>query len=260
MSALSAINRALNQIPKRAEKQESPQLHETFVDSGVADVLDSVDHQVLYGRRGTGKTHAISYLGSEAEARGDVALNIDLRTIGSPDGVLNSDSAGSADRAARLLVDLLGQFHDALLNAVLRDETLIDDGRFVTKADELLSAITSIRLSGDVEVTREAEQKTTYKAGGGLGARLSTRPTVEANVSAESISDGRGLLRETRRGTERVTLNFSDVARALRELAATLSSRRVWLLLDEWSSVPATSSRTSPSFSSAVSCPSRSSR
>ncbi len=97
MTALSPINRALNQIPKRAEKQEDPQLHETFVDSGVADVLGSVDHQVLYGRRGTGKTHAVSYLGSEAQSRGDVALNIDLRTIGSPDGVLNPDSGRSSN-------------------------------------------------------------------------------------------------------------------------------------------------------------------
>jgi hypothetical protein len=31
------MNRALNQIPKRAEKREGAQLHETFVDSGIAD-------------------------------------------------------------------------------------------------------------------------------------------------------------------------------------------------------------------------------
>ncbi|WP_100814360.1 type IV secretion system DNA-binding domain-containing protein [Microbacterium lacus] len=54
-------------------------LHETFVDSGIIDVLDSVDHQVLYGRRGTGKTHAFSFLGSEIRTRGDIALYVDLR-------------------------------------------------------------------------------------------------------------------------------------------------------------------------------------
>jgi hypothetical protein len=51
-------------------------------------------------------------------------------------------------------------------------------------------------------------------------------------------AEGRALLRETRRGSERIALNFNDVARALRELAGTLSSRRVWLMLGEWSSVP----------------------
>jgi Cdc6-like AAA superfamily ATPase len=76
MSALSPLNRAFNQIPKRAEKQEGPQLHETFVDSGVVDVINTIDHQVIYGRRGTGKTHALSYLGSEAAADGGLAANI----------------------------------------------------------------------------------------------------------------------------------------------------------------------------------------
>jgi hypothetical protein len=33
------MNRALNQIPTRAEKRKGAQLHETFVDSGIADVL-----------------------------------------------------------------------------------------------------------------------------------------------------------------------------------------------------------------------------
>jgi hypothetical protein len=57
-------------------------------------------------------------------------------------------------------------------------------------------------------------------------------------VSNERSKEGRNLLRETRKGPERIHLNFSEVARALRELARTLSSRRIWLVLDEWSSVP----------------------
>jgi hypothetical protein len=64
------------------------------------------------------------------------------------------------------------------------------------------------------------------------------KPAIEVNATAESAREGRALLRETRRGAERISLNFSDVARALRELARTLSSRRIWLILDEWSSVP----------------------
>jgi len=236
--ALSPMNRALNRIPKRAEKQEGSQLHETFVDSGVADILNTVDHQLVYGRRGTGKTHALSYLATEVSARGDVALNLDLRTIGSPDGVLDARSASPADRAARLLVDLLGQLHDALLEAVLNDESLLGDDTFIEKADALLTAITSIRVTGDVELSVEAERRSANNASASLKASLSSKPGLEAGIAAGNVSEGRGLLRETRRGSERISLNFSDVARALRELAGSLSSRRVWLLLDEWSSVP----------------------
>ncbi|WP_406504109.1 hypothetical protein [Streptomyces sp. NBC_01602] len=238
-SALSPLNRAFNQIPKRAEKQEGPQLHETFVDSGVMDVINTVDHQVIYGRRGTGKTHALSYLGSEAAADGDLALYIDLRTIGSASGLLDPQSAPITERAARLLVDLLGQLHESLLNSVLEDGSLIDDGNFVEKADQLLTAITSVRVLGEVERTDEAESKAGSKKGASAEAALAQGgPKLAGRLSSESSSEDRGLLRETRKGTEQITLNFSDVARALRNLGDALSSRRVWLLLDEWSSAP----------------------
>ncbi|WP_454561901.1 hypothetical protein [Mycobacterium haemophilum] len=238
--ALTPLNRALNLVPKRAEKQEVAVLHATFVNSGVADVLDVVDHQVLYGRRGTGKTHALSYLGSEVEGRGDIALNIDLRTLGSPDGLLAGDDAPATERAARLLIDLLGQLHNTLLDKVLNDETLLDDDSFVTKADAVLSAITTVQVSGDVETSKEVEAKKSSKDEAGLGATLGSKPRVTVSASAGTQGEDRALLRETRKGREKFALNFSDIARALRELAEALSgSRRIWLLLDEWSSVPA---------------------
>lgn len=237
--ALTPLNRALNLVPKRAEKQEIPVLHATFVNSGVADVLDVVDHQVLYGRRGTGKTHALSYLGSEVEARGDIALNIDLRTIGSPDGLLAADSAPATERAARLLIDLLGQLHNSLLDKVLNDEDLLADDNFVTKADAVLSAITTVQVSGDVETSTEVEAKQSSKDEAKFSASLGSKPGVTASASAGAQGEDRALLRETRKGREKFALNFSDIARALRDLANALSkNRRIWLLLDEWSSVP----------------------
>ncbi|MFJ8881007.1 hypothetical protein ACIREG_26780 [Streptomyces albidoflavus] len=239
MSALSPLNRAFNQIPKRAEKQEGPQLHETFVDSGVVDVINTIDHQVIYGRRGTGKTHALSYLGSEAAADGGLALYLDLRTIGSASGLLDPQSAPITERAARLLVDLLGQLHESLLNSVLEDSSLMDDGYFVEKADQLLTAISSVRVIGEVERTDEAESKAGSKKGTSAEASLTQGgPKLGGRLNSESSSEDRGLQRQTRKGIEQINLNFSDVARALRDLGNALSSRRVWLLLDEWSSVP----------------------
>lgn len=232
------MNRLLAQIPKRAEKREGAALHETFVDSGIADALQTVDHQVLYGRRGTGKTHAFAYLASERAARGDISLGIDLRTVGSPDGVLDPTSSSPADRATKLLIDLLGQLRDALLNAVLEDDTLVDNGRFVEKLDDLLIALTNVRLDGEVEVSVESEKRQTSRSAIDVGLSIAPQPSVSVSANAGSADEGRSLLRESRRGSQRHSINFSDVARALRELAGTLSTRNVWLLLDEWSSVP----------------------
>jgi hypothetical protein len=123
-SGLAAINRALNLIPKRAESRQAERLRDTFVDSGVAAALEAIDDQVLYGRRGTGKTHALRYLETTVGARGDIAVYVDLRTIGSPDGLFAGQTMPPTERAARLLVDLLGQVHDALLAAAIDDEAL----------------------------------------------------------------------------------------------------------------------------------------
>lgn len=237
-TGLSPINRAFNGVPKRAEARQAEQLRATFVDSGVAAALEAIDHQVLYGRRGTGKTHAFRYLETVVRDRGDISCYVDLRTVGSPEGLFIGDHVPSTERAGRLLVDLMSQFHDAIFGAALEDEALITNGSFVGKMDALASAITTVRVSGDVEVSREGEEKSSNKADASLAVGLGGAPELGAKLSADAAQESRDLLRETRRGTERLSLNFSDVARALRELAGSLSSRRIWLLLDEWSSVP----------------------
>jgi hypothetical protein len=73
--------------------------------------------------------------------------------------VLDPSSATPADRATRLLVDLLGQLRDALLSAVIEDEDLVEDARFIEKVDELLVALTNVRVDGDLELSVESERK-----------------------------------------------------------------------------------------------------
>lgn len=229
------MNRAFNLVPKRAESRQSEQLRDTFVDSGVAIVMESVDHQILYGRRGTGKTHALRYLATVVANNGDVPVYLDLRTVGSPEGLFLGEEVKPTERASRLLVDLLNQFHDALMEAALEDESMLTDTSFISRLDELLDSISSVRLNGEVELSREGESSESEKAGGVAAAGYKS---VDFSLSSESSSTARNLARETRRGTESVSLNFSDIARALRQLLDSLNSRRVWLLLDEWSSVP----------------------
>ncbi|MEV4835451.1 hypothetical protein AB0K05_13070 [Nonomuraea sp. NPDC049486] len=238
VSGLTAMNRALNLVPKRAEARQVDRLRDTFVDSGISVALEAIDHQVLYGRRGTGKTHAFRYLETLVRAKGAIPIYIDLRTIGSPDGLFAGDEIKPIERASRLLVDLLGQVHDGLLEAVLIDDELIVDPAFVAKLDALLTSITNLQVSGEVEVSHEGEVKESDKGTLGVQGTLAAAPKFSAKIGSESATEVRGLQKETRRGVESIRLNFSDVGRALRELAASMSQRRVWLLLDEWSSVP----------------------
>lgn len=236
---ISPINRALNLVPRRAEQRQVEELRETFVDSGIAVALESVDHQVLYGRRGTGKTHALRYLETEVRDGGDLAFYADLRTVGSPEGLFADDVVPGTERAARLLVDLLTQFHDALVEAALEHDELLDDGQFLDKLDALATAIGTVRVTGEVEVEREDERKQAEAERGSAALKLGAKPEVSLEVGGDASSEARQATRTTRRGEERISLNFTDVARALRDLGDALDGRRAWMFLDEWSSVPA---------------------
>jgi hypothetical protein len=238
VSGLSQINRALNLIPKRAEQRQSDRLRETFLDSGVAVALEAVDHQVLYGRRGTGKTHALRYIESRIQAAGDVAVYADLRTIGSPEGLFMGEQVQATERAARLLIDLLGLVHESLLATALEDDALLTDISFVSKLDGLLKAITTVRVDGSVELARESEATTADNSGNSKTLAISQKPSFTVGKTDARSTGQRSNEREVRTGTERTALNFADIARALRELADSIQTRRIWLLLDEWSSIP----------------------
>ena len=232
------MNRALNLVPKRAESRQTDELRETFVDSGIAVALEAVDHQILYGRRGTGKTHALRYLETQVQAKGDIAFYADLRTIGSPEGLFMGEGIPATERAARLLIDLLSQLHDAILQATIDDEELIADGSFISQIDALADAITRVRIAGNVEravetQTREAEGFTAE-----AGMTLGSSPSIGLKGGSEDRSERQESIREQSTGAELIQLNFTEVAKALRELAGALAARRIWIVLDEWSSVP----------------------
>ncbi|WP_201799374.1 hypothetical protein [Subtercola vilae] len=237
MALPSALNAAFSKIPKRAESRGESELRDTFEDSGVASALDVIDHQIIYGRRGTGKTHALRYLASTRIDEGDVGVYVDLRTVGSAEGIFDGEQIGPIERTGRLLVDLLNQFHDEILQAALEDNQLVGDALFVTRLDGLLSAIGSIRVDGPVELTTDVEKERSTHDGGRVELDI-VRPKVAVAASSDTSESQKDRAVVTRRGVERVSLNFSDVARALRELADSLSARRVWIILDEWTSVP----------------------
>ena len=102
------INIALLRLTKRAEMSEPQTLVGTFVDTGMLQaLLTSRDHQIIYGRRGTGKTHALLYLAETKRQAGDICVYVDMRTIGSSVGIFADDTIPLAERATRLLRDTL---------------------------------------------------------------------------------------------------------------------------------------------------------
>jgi hypothetical protein len=240
--AVTAINGSLMRLEHRAERIDPTTLVETFVDVGpLFHLLNSGGHQVVYGRRGTGKTHALQYLIAERRRTGDVAVYLDMRTIGSTGGIYGDQTIPLAERGTRLLMDALQAVHNELVDHAL-EVSYADDGRdALSLLDELAEQITQVRVvGGDVErVTTVGErrgQESKREAGldaavQGIGARLGSSGTKSAQQHAEIVT------RET--GQIRHRVHFGAVSQILGRILGRLApDHRLWIVLDEWSDVP----------------------
>lgn len=219
-------------IPRRAETTDRSTLAMTFVATGsFSAMLHSTDHQILYGRRGTGKTHALYYLSDLVEHTGDVPVYLDLRTIGSTGGLYTDSALSAAVRGTCLLVDTLEAIHDELLMVAFEREQ-VDQNNLLLALDALAEAATA------VEVVGEVERETTVggRAETSLGVELAASPN--AVVSARSCESANAESRLRRTGIERHHVVFGPLSRALRRTVEALRPGRLWLLLDEWSSIP----------------------
>ena len=125
----------------------------SFVNVGpLLDLLSTIDHQVIYGRRGTGKTHALSYLAETLKRKGDLAVYVDLRFLGSTSGIYNDFQISVSERATRLILDTLGTLHGDLVDAVLAEDP--DISLFGPRLDEFAEAITEVQVHGQTEEER----------------------------------------------------------------------------------------------------------
>src|SRR3989442_848630 len=113
------VQRAVSRVAVRAERQENVgQLVATFVDPGISVQLENDNNQILYGRRGTGKTHVLKVVERRVADDDDrLAVYIDMRTLGSS-SVFADEGRPLHIRATSLLKDVLAEIENTLLEWV----------------------------------------------------------------------------------------------------------------------------------------------
>lgn len=233
-------NRAFLKIAKRAERQDDDILQKTFVDVGsVFDVLSSIDHQIMYGRRGTGKTHILTVLRKEKEGKGDVAIQIDMRNLGSVGGVYADATLPIKVRATRLLVDVLASIHASVLEYAIDKDDLIDLSLIGPALDMFFDAHTEVTVSGSVtqelvETNSNAENNK-ISAGFSVG---STGGSFKADINNDSGQGSSFSKKTTTVGVQIPRVNFGRVGTAMKKMVENLPNKKLWLLIDEWSEVP----------------------
>lgn len=238
----SPLNLAFLKVQRRAEQGDPAVLVQTFVDVGsLFTLLSTRDHQILYGRRGTGKTHALHYLAAQVTDNGDVAAYIDLRSIGSAGGIYGDPSLPLAERGTRLLSDVLSQLIDRLQGYVLEHADSFDLTAAMRTLDRLDEAAVDVRVTGEAEVEETSGERDVSKKGVDLKAKVDATgmPAAEAAYSASRESERQGARRAKVTGIERHHVQFGQVATYLQKLVEALPAERLWILLDEWVAIPA---------------------
>ena len=226
--------KAVSKILQRSERQTMDKLLVTYVDIGILAQLHNANNQIVYGRRGTGKTHVLKVVASElADDPSQAVAYIDARTLGSTSQF--SDTSLSLERRCiALFRDILSEIYNALLEYVIVFgpengteilELLDEFGRTATEG------ITTRNL-----ISEEAREGTSQTGGGtvefgmdGAGPGLSF--TGETTASEEAV----------RRTETRVEyedkVTFPSVKNTLGKLLGRLESQ-LFILIDEWSSIP----------------------
>ncbi len=240
MSMNSAINTAFMRIATRAEAVDPSTLVQTFVDVGpLFSALAGIDHQIVYGRRGTGKTHALVYLAHDVAKKGDIPVYLDMRRVGSTGGIYADPDIPITERATRLLSDTLAELHEKLLEVVLERAEELNLSELGPKLDLLAKALSEVAVTGAIEQEEIHKSASTDERTERSGINVSVK---EANVHLQSSQkDSQSFGHEARlkrSGLARHRVHFGSVQQALESITAILKKIRIWLILDEWSVVP----------------------
>ena len=228
-----AIIRAILAIARRADTVDTATLQSSFVGVGNIDLrLSSPDHQIIYGRRGTGKTHTLRYVVANPPEKG-IPIFIDLRNIGSNGSIYGDASQAFQQRATTLLLDFLGTLQDRLVDFFLK-EPAVDLSVAGPLLDRLANSISATKVEGSVAVTQQSAHSKESSSGASLD--LARGPQLTLNTGRKSgNSEQTELKYEVAREAHVI---FGDINAPLRELSALIGGRKFLLLIDEWSDVP----------------------
>ncbi|MBB5232585.1 hypothetical protein [Deinococcus budaensis] len=235
------VNTALARLVRRAEQADSALLVDTFVDGGLlGDILMSPDHQIIYGRRGTGKTHALTYLADRISKSGDLPLLIDLRTIGSNGGIYSNNKLSQSERVSQLLVDVGNEIYHKLQDVLLNNDLLDSDQKFekaVRLLEDLANGLEQIKVEGDIESEVSKEAVDSRSSQQGLTVSASQNPSATLNSSDTLASSSKSNEKHLSKGKARLRIHFGSISNPL-EGILTLVDKRLYVLLDEWSVIP----------------------
>jgi energy-coupling factor transporter ATP-binding protein EcfA2 len=235
--------RAVEKIALRAEYRDTH--NNIYIDTGQLSKLTGDDNQIIYGRRGTGKTHLLqAYQGIVKP--GVLSVYIDLRKTQDaplrPTGDPEIVSLTSLKCFQQIILLLTESYQDYL-------DGLIKSSEYTARRtpDEILELLARlVDLSkGEwyptelLEHSDEKSHEVTDSSSNGINVKtvLSKTPSLELGFSNTDTTQSKGSSATNIKVKGELRLPFTKIISTLEEINDSLSLNRTVLLLDEWSSL-----------------------
>lgn len=227
--------RTLQSIEPRAERADSAEVVQTYVENRqLQAALTSTNNQVIYGRRGTGKTHALRYLAETLRGSEQLATYISMDRLGSTQGIYADERLPAHQRGVRLLIDMINE----LTNQFYEWAFEASNEQAFSLCDQLTSRVNEIRVEGDVNIEQANREEVTDESSRHLGLDVSSSPKLAVEGGKERSNQVERIRTVSTNGRPFYSVHVGAVAQSVESIIEALSVRRVWIFLDEWTELP----------------------
>lgn len=229
------IKDAILQLAQRADKNDDSTLVSTFVQVGaVMPLLLSKNNHILFGRRGTGKTHVLKYLKKAIEDSNEIALYIDMRLLGSSNSIYSNSNIPIEQRTLRLLSDVIKEIHDGILNYLVAHEACHE---FLSEIGPLLRDLVSYANEERISGMSTIKTGITLSEEKSIGASCSITSYPNLGLLGKSGKRNQQAIEETHSGYSEPYVDFQSIYACLDRIMNKLAPRKLWVLVDEFSEV-----------------------
>lgn len=229
------VLKAVTGIKQRSERHgQLDVVSKTFVDAGILLEVANTNHQVIFGRRGTGKTHLLRMLQAEKIGSDSFSCFVDCRTVGSTNQSTEQDGSIKS-HSFSIFRDILSEIHESLLNRIVNlspdnsDFLLAELDTFLTefsKPHEIIKSVT---------VTDSSKEGQSTDSSAGAGAAIAGRIGFDLSRRGNQNSEVSDSFTYSVEFDEKAL--FLSISKQLNKLVEALNGPML-ILLDEWSSIP----------------------
>lgn len=235
-----SIKEAIKKIAKRAERMDSKGAVESFYDCNIISHLNNLNHQIIQGRRGTGKTHTFFVLKHTLESEKCHCIYFDCKATGSAESISNKLLPENY-RSVQLILDFLFNLYGDLFNYFRENFNDNSDPRHSEIADllkilysECHAEDNTISSFEHMESSTLTQSKATHRS-----ALFSLSSTSTATLeSSKNMQHGQESEAEHKTsGISYRKITFPNIFHCLNRLAE-ITGKDFVILIDEWSNIP----------------------